>query len=180
MVIQELIIRQRARQILIVCPAALQIQWQEQMRDKFGLEFRIVNSELMRDLRRRRGIHVNPWTHFPRLITSIDYLKRDRPLRLFREALPAGDEPTYPRRFDLLLIDEAHNVAPMGSGHYALDSQRTAAIRLLAPHFEHKLFLTATPHNGYVESFSALLELLCDESQAVEKLGLDHCRHPVE
>ncbi len=28
------------------------------------------------------------------------------------------------------------------------------------PHFEHKLFLTATPHNGYPESFSALLELL--------------------
>ncbi|HAI11898.1 MAG TPA: helicase, partial [Phycisphaerales bacterium] len=28
------------------------------------------------------------------------------------------------------------------------------------PHFEHKLFLTATPHNGYRESFSALLELL--------------------
>lgn len=51
-------------------------------------------------------------------------------------------------------------MAPMGSGHYAIDSQRTAAIRLLAPHFEHKLFLTATPHNGYVESFSALLELL--------------------
>lgn len=160
MVIQELIIRQRARRILIVCPAALQVQWQEQMRDKFGLEFRLVNSELMRDLRRRRGIHVNPWTHFPRLITSIDYLKRDRPLRLFREALPIGDESTYPRRFDLLLIDEAHNVAPMGSGRYAIDSQRTAAIRLLAPHFEHKLFLTATPHNGYVESFSALLELL--------------------
>ncbi len=160
MVIQELIIRQRARRILIVCPAALQVQWQEQMRDKFGLEFRIVNSELMRDLRRRRGIHVNPWTHFPRLITSVDYLKRDRPLRLFREALPGPDEPTYPRRFDLLLIDEAHNVAPSGSGRYAIDSQRTEAIRLLVPHFEHKLFLTATPHNGYVESFSALLELL--------------------
>jgi len=160
MVIQELIIRQRAHRILIVCPASLQVQWQEQMRDKFGLEFRIVNSDLMGDLRRRRGIHVNPWTHFPRLITSIDYIKRDRPLRLFREALPMGDEPTYPRRFDLLLIDEAHNVAPSGNGHYAIDSQRTAAIRLLAPHFEHKLFLTATPHNGYVESFSALLELL--------------------
>jgi hypothetical protein len=37
---------------------------------------------------------------------------------------------------------------------------RTKALRLLAPHFEHKLFLTATPHNGYPESFSALLELL--------------------
>ncbi|HRW07273.1 MAG TPA: DISARM system SNF2-like helicase DrmD [Caldilineaceae bacterium] len=160
MVIQELIIRQRARRILIVCPASLQVQWQEQMRDKFGLAFHIVNSELMRDLRRRRGIHVNPWTHFPRLITSIDYLKRDRPLRLFRETLPGPDDPTYPRRYDLLLIDEAHNIAPSGSGQYAIDSQRTEAIRLLAPHFEHKLFLTATPHNGYAESFSALLELL--------------------
>jgi ERCC4-related helicase len=37
---------------------------------------------------------------------------------------------------------------------------RTQALRELAPHFEHKLFLTATPHNGYRESFSALLELL--------------------
>ncbi len=43
---------------------------------------------------------------------------------------------------------------------FAIDSLRTGAIRLLAPHFEHKLFLTATPHNGYSESFTALLELL--------------------
>ena len=57
-------------------------------------------------------------------------------------------------------MDEAHNVAPAGRGRYAIDSLRTAAIRTLAPHFEHKLFLTATPHNGYPESFSALLELL--------------------
>jgi hypothetical protein len=57
-------------------------------------------------------------------------------------------------------VDEAHNVAPPGQGKYAIDSQRTAAIRALAPHFEHKLFLTATPHNGYPESFTALLELL--------------------
>ena len=58
------------------------------------------------------------------------------------------------------LVDRAHNVAPSGSGKYATDSQRTQTIRLLAPHFEHKLFLSATPHNGYPESFSALLELL--------------------
>jgi|GEM_PF-2142509 len=49
------------------------------MRDKFGLEFCIVDSNLMRELRRRRGISVNSWTHFPQLITSIDFLKRDRP-----------------------------------------------------------------------------------------------------
>ncbi len=160
MVALELIIRHRTRKILIVCPASLQVQWQEQMRDKFGLDFRIVNSELMGLLRRSRGIHVNPWNHFPRLITSIDFLKRERPLRLFRELLPGPDEPAFPRKFDMLIVDEAHNCAPSGVGRYATDSMRTQALRLLVPHFEHKLFLTATPHNGYPESFSTLLELL--------------------
>src|SRR5262249_2050018 len=115
----ELIIRHRARKVLVVCPASLQIQWRDQMRDKFGLDFRIIDSELLRQLRRSRGLHVNPWTHFPRLITSIDFLKRERPLRLFREALPAEGEPAYPRRFDVLVVDEAHNVAPPGPGQYA-------------------------------------------------------------
>lgn len=160
LVVQELILRHRARSVLIICPAALQIQWRDQMRDKFGLEFRIVDTELMRLLRRERGLHVNPWTHFPRLITSIDFLKRERPIRLFREVLPGPDEPAYPRKFDLLIVDEAHNVAPSGRGKYATDSLRTLAIRTLAPHFEHRLFLSATPHNGYPESFTALLELL--------------------
>lgn len=160
MVIQELIVRNRARTVLVVCPAGLQIHWRDQMRDKFGLEFRIVDSDLMRQLRRNRGIHVNPWSHFPRLITSIDFIKRERPMRLYREVLPTGEEMTYPRRFDILVVDEAHNVAPAGRGRYAVDSLRTQAIRTIAPHFEHALFLTATPHNGYQESFSALLELL--------------------
>lgn len=156
----ELLIRHRARRILVVCPSALQVQWHEQLRDKFGLEFRVVDSALMKELRRTRGIHVNPWTHFPRLITSIDFLKRERPLRLFREVLPGPSEPLYPRKFDLLIIDEAHHAAPAGRGRYALESQRTKTLQVLAPHFEHRLFLTATPHNGYPESFTALLELL--------------------
>jgi SNF2 family DNA or RNA helicase len=160
LVVQELILRHRVRSVLIVCPSSLQVQWQEEMRDKFGLEFRIVDSATISQLRRKRGIHVNPWSHFPRLITSIDYLKRERPLRTFRETLPAGDQPAYPRAYDLLIVDEAHNVAPSGRGKYATDSMRTLAVRLLAPHFEHKLFLSATPHNGYRESFAALLEIL--------------------
>ena len=160
LVAQELTLRHRVRSILVVCPSSIQRQWQEEMRDKFGMEFRIVDAELLKDLRRKRGIHVNPWKHFPRLITSIDFLKRERPMRLFRETLPATGESTYPRRYDLLIVDEAHNVAPSGRSHYAVDSMRTQAIRTLAPHFEHKLFLSATPHNGYRESFTALLELL--------------------
>ena len=149
LVTQELILRHRARRILIVCPSSIQVQWKEEMRDKFGLDFRIVDSNLLADLRRRRGIHVNPWAHFPRLITSIDFLKRERPKRLFRETLPAGDQPAYPRPYDLLIVDEAHNVAPSGRGKYATDSQRTTSVRTLVPYFEHKLFLSATPHNGH-------------------------------
>jgi SNF2 family DNA or RNA helicase len=163
LVVQELMLRHRARTVLVVCPASLQLQWRDQMRDKFGLEFRIVDSELLRELRRNRGLHVNPWSHFPRLITSIDFLKREQPQRLFRELLPAAGQPAFPRRFDLLIVDEAHNVAPAGRQQSGSDSMRTAAIRELAPHFEHKLFLTATPHNGYKESFRSLLELLDDQ-----------------
>jgi len=160
LVVQEMILRHRVRSVLIVCPSSLQVQWKEEMRDKFGLEFRIIDSNTISQLRRKRGIHVNPWTHFPRLITSTDFLKRERPLRTFRETLPAGDQPAYPRAYDLLIVDEAHNIAPSGRGKYATDSMRTLAIRSIVPHFEHKLFLSATPHNGYRESFAALLELL--------------------
>jgi superfamily II DNA or RNA helicase len=160
LVAQELILRNRVRSILVICPATLQIQWRDEMRDKFGLDFRIVDTELLKQLRRERGIHVNPWKHFPRLITSIDFIKRERPMQLFRELLPSDGHPTYPRSFDLMILDEAHGVAPSGAGKYATDSQRTLAIRELAPHFEHKLFLSATPHNGYQESFTSLLELL--------------------
>jgi len=167
LVAQELILRHRARTILIICPSSIQVQWKEEMRDKFGLEFRIVDRDLLGELRRKRGIHVNPWSHFPRLITSIDFLKRERPMRQFRETLPSGDEATYPRPYDLMICDECHNVAPSGRGKYAIDSQRTQAIRGLTPFFEHKLFLSATPHNGYSESFSALLELLDNQRFAV-------------
>lgn len=96
LVIQELIVRNRARTALIICPAGLQTHWRDQMRDKFGLEFRIVDSAMMRSLRRSRGIHSNPWTHFPRLITSIDFIKRDTPMRLMKEVLP--DQAAYPRQ----------------------------------------------------------------------------------
>lgn len=161
LVVQELLLRHRARTVLIVCPASLQLKWRAEMHEKFGLDFRVVDTAYLRELRRARGIHANPWTSFPRLITSIDWLKNDIPLRFLRDILPVG--PAYPRKFDLLIIDEAHNISPSGSGNYAVDSLRTTAVRTIAPHFEHRLFLTATPHNGYKESFTSLLEMLDDQ-----------------
>ena len=158
LVIQELILRHRARTVLVVCPSAKQIDWQNEMREKFGLEFRIVNSELLRQLRRERGPRVNPWSSFPRLIASMDWIKQGVGRKLLRDVLPVKQR--YPRPFDILVVDEAQNVAPSGSGNYAAASLRTQAIRLLAPHFTHHLFLSATPHNGYRESFTSLMAML--------------------
>lgn len=161
LVVQELLLRHRARTVMVVCPASLQEKWRSEMAEKFGLEFRIVDTAYVRDLRRARGIHANPWTSFPRLIASVDWLKGGEALRAIREVLPGRS--SYPRKFDILIVDEAHNVAPAGSAHYAIDSQRTRLIRTIAPHFQNRLFLTATPHNGYRQSFTSLLELLDDQ-----------------
>jgi hypothetical protein len=60
----------------------------------------------------------------------------------------------------LLILDEAHHAAPASGSRYAVDSQFTKAIRGLANRFEHRLLLSATPHNGHSNSFSALLENL--------------------
>ena len=160
LIIQELLVRHRARTVFVVCPASLQIKWQIEMQEKFGLEFRVVDTEYIRRLRRERGIHVNPWTSYPRLVTSMDWMKTGEGFRLLKDVLP--HHATYPRKFDILVVDEAHNVAPAAASQYALESQRTKLIRILAPYFSHKLFLSATPHNGYQESFSSLLELLDD------------------
>lgn len=161
LVIQEMLLRHRARNILIVCPASLQEKWRVEMLEKFGLEFKIVDTSYIKQLRRERGIHANVWTSFPRLITSIDWAKAGEGLRAMQDILPPYVR--YPRKFDILVVDEAHNVAPAGSIHYALESQRTRFIRTISPHFQHRLFLTATPHNGYTESFTSLLELLDDQ-----------------
>lgn len=161
LVIQELLVRHRARTVLVVCPASLQLKWQTEMQEKFGLEFRIVDTKYVKHLRRERGIHINPWTSYPRLITSMDWMKSGEGLRLFKDILPP--HITYPRKFDILVVDEAHNIAPASASMYSLESQRTRLIRLLAPHFTHRLFLSATPHNGYQESFTSLLELLDDQ-----------------
>jgi superfamily II DNA or RNA helicase len=156
--IQELILRQRARRIIIVVPADLTVKWQREMADKFGLDFHIVDSAAVKALRRTHGPHANPWRIWPRTIVSLAWLRGERGTRAMDDFLPS--EPGLPRAFDVLIVDEAHHLAPAGKGQYAVDSQQTRAIARLAPHCENRLFLTATPHNGYRNSFAALLELL--------------------
>ncbi|USY26812.1 DISARM system SNF2-like helicase DrmD [Alcaligenes sp. 1735tsa3] len=161
LVTQELIHSHRASRVLIVCPAHLKIKWVDEMAEKFGLEFKIIDRDSALKMRKEYGPSINPWASFPRLVTSIDYLKTEHPRRLFDEfARRRLDESPNSRPWDLLILDEAHNAAPSGKKQYVRDSERTSLLRSISEQFEHKMFLTATPHNGYRESFTGLLEIL--------------------
>jgi superfamily II DNA or RNA helicase len=168
LVIQELLLRHRARTAVIVCPPSLSLKWQDEMREKFGLDFTIVNSELMAQVRRTHGLHANPFQLFPRIIVSMAWLPQVRAQRLLRDVYARATNPKNGHRFafDILVVDEAHHVAPSspstiaGGRGYAVDTQRTVAVRQLADKCEHRLFLSATPHNGHPESFTALMEMI--------------------
>jgi SNF2 family DNA or RNA helicase len=160
LVAQELIARKLVQRIMVICPASLQKQWQEEMFDKFGLTFEILDSDSIFTLRREYGLSVNPWAVYPRAITSMDFLKRSEHLQAFRASMQREAYSAALRDWDLLIVDEAHNVAPSGRKSYVRDSQKTKMMRSIVDDFENRLFLTATPHNGYSESFTALLELL--------------------
>jgi superfamily II DNA or RNA helicase len=164
LVAQELLLRNRARRIMIVCPAGLTVKWRDEMAEKFGLDFTVIDSERCAQVRRDFGSGANPFNVFPLAIVSLPWLRGPKAQRLLDEVLPADGTPTLPRTFDLLILDEAHHVAPAAPNQvYAVDSQQTRLIRSLAPHFTHRLFLSATPHNGYQASFTALLEILDDQ-----------------
>jgi hypothetical protein len=154
LVMQELLLRQRIDQILIVCPASVCLQWQGEMEKRFGLRFEIYNRAFVGWRRQERGFGVNAWSTYPRFIISYQTLRRPE----YRDLLLAhlGDQA----RRSLLVIDEAHNAAPASATRYAVDSSTTSVIRDVAPRFEHRLFLSATPHNGHSNSFSSLLEIL--------------------
>lgn len=159
-IIQELMAHQRIRRILIICPASLQRQWQEEMLEKFNLEFKIIDRDEIFKLRKEYGLRVNPWNSYPRLITSMDFFKREQILNLFKDSLKSESRQKGLRDWDLLVVDEAHNLAPAGQKDYVRDSDRTIMARAIVDDFENRLFLTATPHNGFTYSFTALLEML--------------------
>ena len=156
----ELLLRHRAKRIMVVCPPGLMVKWQDEMAEKFGLNFTIVDSAQLNQLRRSHGSAANPFRVYLLTIVSLSWLRGAKAERLLHEVIE-GDGGKRP--FDLLILDEAHHVAPAApKQRYAVDSQQTKLIRWLAPHFEHRLFLSATPHNGYPESFTALLEIIDD------------------
>ena len=153
----ELLLRRRVREVVVVCPPSMLRQWQDELDARFGLRFEILDRDYIERIRRERGYAVNPWDTFPRFLVSQRLLIDEAyaaPMRVWLDNLRPGS---------LLILDEAHHAAPASGSKYAIDSKITRAIRDLAPRFEHRLFLSATPHNGHSNSFSALLELLDDK-----------------
>jgi superfamily II DNA or RNA helicase len=154
LIARELLLRRRIDYIVISAPAAMTGQWKAELESKFGLTFEIVDRERIHELRRLRGFSVNPWTTGSRFILSHSLLAEEEYVAGLRDVL--GDF----RSRALFILDEAHHAAPSSGARYAISSQLTRAVRELSACFEHRLFLTATPHNGHSNSFSALLEML--------------------
>lgn len=157
LILSELIRRRRIRRVLILCPAWLRHQWKEEMKSKFNLGFEIVDRAETHALRKRLGMDANPWRTFQRAIASYHYLKQPDVLEQFEAVCHTLHKGAATLPFDLLIVDEAHNAMPSNLGE---DSALSKTITRVARYFEHKLFLTATPHNGYTTCFSGLLEQL--------------------
>ncbi len=154
LVLRELLLRQRVDIVVVAAPASTVRQWQDELETKFGLSFTIVDRDHLSALRRDRGYAADPWTAGSRFILSHSLLTDETYVAGLRDLLGAF------RPRSLLILDEAHHAAPASGMKYAIESQFTRAVRGLAERFEHRLFLSATPHNGHSNSFSALLEIL--------------------
>lgn len=154
LVLRELLLRRRVDYTVVIAPAAMTGQWRDELQSKFGLAFEIIDARHLEELRRRRGYGANPWAAGSRFILSHRLLGEEAYVAGLRDVLEDF------RARSLLILDEAHHAAPAGGGRYAIESQFTRSLRDLSDRFEHRLFLSATPHNGHPNSFATLLELL--------------------
>ncbi|MCG3207809.1 MAG: RNA polymerase-associated protein RapA [Anaerolineae bacterium] len=151
LILTELLVRQLARRILIIVPANLREQWREALDYFFHISPRIISTRHRREMERELPAGTNPWEAYPVLITSVDYAKQ-----------PAIKNQILEVAWDAVLVDEAHQVARphLSSPDQRAKMDRHELVDLLAPNVRHLLLLTATPHNGYSDSFASLLDLL--------------------
>ncbi|MDO8349391.1 MAG: SNF2-related protein, partial [Planctomycetota bacterium] len=154
LIARELLLRKKVDYIVVVCPPSVLLQWRDELETRFGLTTAILDRDYILRMRAERGYGINPWRTHTRFLISERLLIDENYAAGLREKL--GE--LLPR--SLLIFDEAHHAAPSSGAKYAIDSQITQSMRDLAARFEHRLFLSATPHNGHSNSFSALLEIL--------------------
>jgi superfamily II DNA or RNA helicase/DNA-binding transcriptional regulator YiaG len=154
LIARELLLRKKAKTIVVAAPPSVIEQWKAELEERFGLVFEILDRAYLARMRRERGFGVNPWRTHSRFLVSHNLLTDPTYADPMREWLG----PMLPG--SLLILDEAHHAAPSSGGRYGIETKFTRAVRDLGDRFEHRLFLSATPHNGHSNSFSTLLELL--------------------
>ncbi len=106
LILRELLMRQKVRRTVICCPPSVVRQWQEEMEQRFGLTFMIYDRDYVAARRRERGYSVNPWTTHSRFIISQALIRNEAYAGSLRDWL--GDFQAG----SLLILDEAHNIAP--------------------------------------------------------------------
>jgi superfamily II DNA or RNA helicase len=143
--IKELMLRGDLERCLIVAPGGLVEQWQDELRDKFGLDFGLLTRDLI-----QADPDGNPFRRHKLLIARMDQLSRSDELR---RHLGETD-------FDLTVVDEAHRMAAHYFGGELKKTKRYQLGELLGEHSRHFLLMTATPHAGKEEDFQLFLALL--------------------
>ena len=149
LLVKELKLREAIERILILSPAPLTIQWQDEMLRWFGEPFDIIFSAVDQQQL------TNPWQRSSQIIASIDYAKQDD-----------VRERVWQQRWDLVIIDEAHKCsARTASGGQNRESKVATTKRYdlasrLTSQADHVLLLTATPHHGDEDKFAHFLRLI--------------------
>ncbi len=146
--IRETAIRGDVARVLIVAPGSLVVQWQDELWQRFHLDFRVLTNDMVETA--RTG---NPFNEENLLIARLDQLARREDLQ---EKLAAS-------RWDLVVIDEAHK---MSAHYYGKKLNKTKRYQLgerLRDLTRHLLLLTATPHSGKQESYMLFLALLDED-----------------
>src|SRR2546425_2840387 len=136
LLVKELKLREAIERILILCPAPLTIQWQDEMLRWFGEPFDIIFAAVDQQQL------VNPWQHASQVIASLDYAKQDD-----------VRERVWQQRWDFVVIDEAHKCSAYtksqtGRSDEAAETKRYQLAKRLTAQADHVLLLTATPHHG--------------------------------
>lgn len=158
MIWQALMQRGQAQRTLIITPAGLTTQWQEEMQDKFGTLFEIFGRDFT-------AVNPRVWDLKAAAIASIDTLKRADHKRVLLEN----------RRWHLIIFDEAHRLSAVD---YASGKTEKTHNYRLAEEVSHKqysdafLLLTATPHQGD-ENHSRFRNLVSLLEENVSFAGLE-------
>ena len=144
--VSELIRRGKGKRILVLAVKSMLTQFQKEMWSRFTIPLVRLDSVGIHRVRSRIPTNHNPFYYYDKSIISIDTLKQDAEYRTYLEN-------AY---WDIIVIDEAHNVAERGKG----SSQRAKLAKLLSGRSDTLIMLSATPHDGKARSFASLMNML--------------------